>query len=243
MTTIRIRQHTIGHLLAFVIGASCLLAAGIPSAVDAAQTADVCAPAASPASSPVATAAGVSATPVLELPDTDLAWLDMQQILASGASDLATLATPGLQHEELLAFAQAQIQQAATDAETIENWQDAWYPGADVPVEYALTTIFNGKMDLDLPAGAGGVDTLGASGGIALICANDGPDDQIYLASSIDLAQQQIDLAQVAIVYATHPELIAYAQGVIDREQANIGQLLTWQEEWFGPPASPAATR
>jgi uncharacterized protein (DUF305 family) len=243
MTTNRIRRHTIGHLLAFVIGTSCLLAAGIPSAASAAQIADVCAPAASPASSPVTTASDVPATPVLELPETDLAWLDVQQILAKSASDFATLAIPGLQHEELVAFAQGQIEQAATDDETIENWQDAWYPGVDVPVEYALTTIFNGKMELDLPAGAGGVDTLGASGGIALICASEGPYDQIYLASSIDLAQQQIDLAQVAIVYATHPELVAYAQGVIDREQANIGQLLTWQEEWFGPPASPAANR
>jgi uncharacterized protein (DUF305 family) len=109
-----------------------------------------------------------------------------------------------------------------------------------VPLEHALTTIFNGKMELDLPAGAGGVDSLGASSAMALICANEGPYDQIYLTSSIDLAQQQIDLAQVALVYATQPDLVTYAQSVIDREQAAIGQLLTWQEEWFDPPASPA---
>lgn len=221
-----------------IVACFTVVTTGIPIRLVDAQDRASCIPTASPESSPVP---AVASPPAIELPDVDLAWLELQHLLATSAADLASLASTDLQHQELAAFGQAQIDQADADQQQIDDWRSAWYPDADFPLEDYLTTIDNGKMELDLPAGAGGLDSLGATGGISLICAQDGPYDLLFIQSSIDLAQQQIDLAQVAVVYGTHPELVEFANAVIARESASIAQLVTWQDLWFGPEASPVA--
>jgi hypothetical protein len=183
-----------------------------------------------------------AATPSVDLPDTDLAWMTLQEVLATSSESLALTAQPFLLHEELQSYAGAQIATASEDRETLAKWRETWYPGASYPLEYSLATIFNGKRQLDLPAGAGGSDAVGAESGIHQVCLHPDQADALYLQSSLDLAQQQIDLAQVAVVFAGIPEVVAYAQAVIEREQSNIGQLLTWQEELLNPQsATPAA--
>jgi uncharacterized protein (DUF305 family) len=186
---------------------------------------------------------GSDASPAAtELPDTDFAWMTLQELLASSSETLALTAQPFLLQEDLQAYAGAQIATAGKDLETLGTWRESWYPGASYPLEYSLATIFNGKRQLDLPAGAGGTGALGAESGISQLCLHPDQTDAIYLQSSLDLAQQQIDLAQVAVVFAGKPEIVAYAQEVIEREQTNIGQLLTWQEDLLNPEsATPAA--
>lgn len=191
---------------------------------------------------PVVTDVSTVATPAVELPDTDLAWINVQEILTTGSNDLATLALPDLLHDELRSYAEAQIATASSDLTTLAQWRDSLYPDADFPLTYSLATIFQGKMQLDLPAGAGGVGGVGAASAIQQLCNHPADADSIYLQASIDLAQQQIDLAQVASVFAIQPEIAGYADAIIEREQANIGQLLTWQEDWLNPDAAtPAA--
>jgi len=204
-----------------------------------AQTPELCLP--STPETDVAVEASPEASPVVALPDTDLAWMNVQDVLATSSADLATVALPDLVHEELRSYAEAQIATARTDLDAIETWRSTLYPDADFPLVASLATIFSGKQQLDLPAGAGGTDAVGASSAIQALCSHPADADMLYLQASIDLAQQQVELAQVAVVFAEQPEISGYAQEIIEREQANTGQLLTWQEEWLNPAAATPA--
>jgi uncharacterized protein (DUF305 family) len=186
---------------------------------------------------PEATVAAPESTPEKGDLELDLAYFTFQDILAEASIDLATLASRNLERPEIADFAAEQVEQAEADLATLEAWQEDLYPGVTADPFALLPLIDAVKMQLDLPAGLGGTSTAGLVPGIVELCTEEGPFDVLYLASAIDLAQQQIDLAQVAVIESGNPEIVEFATGVIERETAAIGQLVTWQNELAATPA------
>jgi uncharacterized protein (DUF305 family) len=172
--------------------------------------------------------------------DIDLAYLELQGILAGSSVQLAELAAANLKHEEIQGFAKAEIAEADADLEALDTLRTDLYPDAKGDLNQLLATIEHAKMELDLPAGVGGLESFGLVIGIGQMCLSEGPHDEAYLASAIDLSHQKIDLAQVAAVNSTNADITELATGLIERETAEIGQLITWQNQWFGSEATPA---
>lgn len=190
---------------------------------------------------PVASPAPDTASPTSAEPTLDLAWLTFQGMLASTVEDLATMPERQLDHPELAAFADASRATAQEDLAAIATLLDELAPAAGAPSAADLLAVLDqARQALDLPAGQGSVDALSGSAGIARICAAPPPHDELYLAAAIDLAQRQIDLAEVAIIGGSDQRVIELAQSVKDREESNLAHLYTWQETWFGP-GTPAA--
>jgi uncharacterized protein (DUF305 family) len=177
------------------------------------------------------------ATPGAPARDLDLAYITFQDILAEASIDLATVASRNLERPEIAEFAASQGEQAESDLATLETWREDLYPGVTTDPFVLLAVIDAVKMQLDLPAGLGGTSTAGLVPGIVELCTGEGPFDGIYLTSAIDLAQQQIDLAQVAVIESENPDIVEFATGIIERESAAIGQLVTWQNELAATPA------
>lgn len=65
-------------------------------------------------------------------------------------------------------------------------------------------------------------------------------DDQSFLAMMIQHHQAAVDMAQIALQRAEHPELKQLAQSIITSQQAEITQMRAWQQAWFGG-ATPTA--
>jgi uncharacterized protein (DUF305 family) len=181
--------------------------------------------------------AGTPASPEPTVRELESAYIVFQEMLSEAAIDFATLASANLEQPEIAVYADAQIAQAEGDLATLAGWEEELFPDASVDPNELLAVIDAVKMELDLPAGQGGVSTVGLVPGIAELCMGEGPFDQVYLAGAIDLAQQQIDLAQVAVVKSVNPEIVEFATGIIERESAAIGQLVTWQNELAATPA------
>jgi uncharacterized protein (DUF305 family) len=198
----------------------------IPVACAQIGTPEASQPAATPESSAIA--------------DIDLAYLELQGILGNSSIELAELATTSLEHNELKEFAEVEIAEAESEQATLGTLRQDLYPDAEVDLNQLLAIIEQAKMDLDLPAGEGGLESFGSVVGLGQMCLSDGPHDEIYLASAIDLSRQKIDLAQVAAINSTNADIVEFATELITRETAEIGQLVTWQNEWAEGVATPA---
>ena len=173
--------------------------------------------------------------------DIDYAYLILQGVLATATGELALLAATDLEHPELTDFASSVVTATESDQTQLQAWIDELYPEAEPDPNALLAMVESAKMQLDLPAGEGGLEAFGSVVGVGLICTSEGPFDEIYLTSAIDASQQQIDLAQVAVTNASNEDIVAYATALIGRESLAISRLLTWQNEWFGESATPAS--
>lgn len=65
-------------------------------------------------------------------------------------------------------------------------------------------------------------------------------DDESFIALMIEHHQGAIDMAQLALERAEHPEIRQLAQDIITAQQREIEQMRAWSQEWFGT-AAPAA--
>lgn len=67
-------------------------------------------------------------------------------------------------------------------------------------------------------------------------------DDQQFIAMMIPHHQMAIDMAEIALERAEHPEIKQAAQDIITAQQREIDQMTAWQHEWFGDATPSAST-
>ncbi|MCM8748269.1 DUF305 domain-containing protein [Thermomicrobiaceae bacterium CFH 74404] len=63
--------------------------------------------------------------------------------------------------------------------------------------------------------------------------------DEQFLAAMIEHHQGAIDMAEIALDRAEHPEVRQLSEEIIAAQQAEIEQMRAWQREWFGAEATP----
>jgi hypothetical protein len=203
-------------VLVAVIVWSAWLGLAAPS-VSALQNAAVCEAMATPA-------VQIAATPAAAI-TTDLAFAVIYSRLAQGSADMATVALANLESEDLQSLAVDESALAAKDLAQVQSLVPDVEPYlASDPIPF-LAVIESGKQQLDLPAGAGGTEGLGAEGAIASLCVSPEATDQTYVAAVLDLAAQKRDLALVEVVFGENSDLVSFAQTVLDRETTLIDTL------------------
>jgi uncharacterized protein (DUF305 family) len=63
--------------------------------------------------------------------------------------------------------------------------------------------------------------------------------DQMFIDMMTPHHQSAIEMAQIALERAEHEELRQMAQQMIDSQQADIEQMRTWRQEWYGSSETP----
>jgi uncharacterized protein (DUF305 family) len=184
-------------------------------------------------------------SPVLPMMEFELMFIDMMIPHHEGAVAMARVALARAEHEDVRQLAQAIIDVQSREIEQLRAWRNQWYPDAPhMPMEQMMETMM-GMMQGMPGVGAGqqmmemmqhGMD---AEGQMRALCETQGPFDLAFIDGMIAHHQSAILMAQAALQHAQHPELRAFAQGVIDAQQAEIEQMTRWRAEWYG--ATPAA--
>lgn len=88
-------------------------------------------------------------------------------------------------------------------------------------------------------AGAFGTYLVWSAQGTIIISQRDAPFDQRFIDMMVPHHEAAIAMAEIARSRASHGELRALADEIIDDQSAEIGQLRAWRESWFGSSETP----
>lgn len=67
--------------------------------------------------------------------------------------------------------------------------------------------------------------------------------DESFIEMMIPHHQDAIDMAELALKKAQHPELKALAQSIIQDQDREIKEMKTWYQQWFGQAVPPLSTQ
>jgi uncharacterized protein (DUF305 family) len=155
---------------------------------------------------------------------------------------MADLALAQAEHPELKALAQ-RIKEVQTDEiARMRAWYQAWYGTADVPQGWM--DQMHDAMTQALPGRPG--PGAGSFGGPAAMHADpasiDGvqPFDKAFIEHMVPHHQMAVMMSTMALRNAEQPELRQLLQSIISDQQAEIQQMLTWYQQWYGGTASRA---
>ena len=220
-------------LLAAVCGlllASTLLAAGTgangPSRTVTAQLATPatysCDFAGTPAATPAMAMMDGEATPTTM--DFDQTYIDMMLPHHASVIALAQAALPRLQNADLQTIAMNIISSQRAERQELSGYREQFYGSAtpepvDVVME-AMATTMPEAHDLMMADMA----MMDSDALVAEFCARSDAD-LAFIDLVIPHHQSAIAASQVAVTQATHPEIRAFAQRVIDAQQAEVDQM------------------
>ena len=88
-------------------------------------------------------------------------------------------------------------------------------------------------------AGTGIAYLVWSASGTITVSQRDAPFDQRFIDMMVPHHEAAIAMAEIAQSLATHDELRALADEIIETQSAEIGQLRTWRESWFGSSETP----
>ena len=75
--------------------------------------------------------------------------------------------------------------------------------------------------------------------GTITVSQRDAPFDQRFIDMMVPHHEAAIAMAEIARTRATHDELRALADEIIDVQTAEVEQLLAWRASWFGSSQTP----
>lgn len=64
-----------------------------------------------------------------------------------------------------------------------------------------------------------------------------------FLTGMIDHHQMAVDMAEICLDNATHSELTAMCEGIVASQSAQIDQMQSWLQDWYGVSHEPEMTR
>jgi uncharacterized protein (DUF305 family) len=100
-----------------------------------------------------------------------------------------------------------------------------------------------------------GLVVTGSATGVALAFRNQSPTvlaqnsmqmgwtDQSFIEMMIPHHQDAVEMAEMALKKAQHPELKTLAQNIIRDQEREIQQMETWYQQWFNQPVPPLSTQ
>lgn len=170
----------------------------------------------------------------MELPEFDLAYIDMMLPHHESVIALAEVALPRLDDPRLIHMAANIIASQSAEQERMLELRDEWYPDAE-PVSMAQMMELMPSMGGDM---AHMDEVMSAEWQVRTFCASENPD-LAFIEQTIPHHQMAIDVSEDALERAVHPELKEIAREVIDAQQAEIDQLEEIRAELTGE-ATPA---
>jgi uncharacterized protein (DUF305 family) len=233
--------------LLILLGAFLLSTAYAPTA---AQTEDPCASAESSgheghemASTPEAPGhEGMEMGEAGELPPVDLAFLVLMDPHHEGAIAMSKVALERSERPEIQGLAQSIIDSQTAEQEQLRAWQTAWYADAPEYTEEQYMMAFDAaSAELGTPAAEDGMGMMhmDPAADVATLCGATGDFDLAFIDLMISHHQAAVEMANVEIAAGTQPELVAFAEGVIEAQSAEITQMQEWRDAWF--VATPAS--
>lgn len=180
--------------------------------------------------------------PAAELPDLDLAFIDLMTPHHEGAVVMSEIALVRAERPEIVDLARSIIDSQTAEQDQMREWRSVWYPDAPEYDDATLLSAFDTvQAELGVPADAGAVhDHMDPAADARAICSAAEPFDLAFIDRMISHHQAAIGMAEVVLVAGEREEIRTFAQAVIDDQSAEIAQMQVWREQWFG--ATPAAT-
>jgi uncharacterized protein (DUF305 family) len=170
-----------------------------------------------------------------EAAEFDQLYLDMMlphhgSVIALSEAALAHLTDP-----RLIEIAEAIISAQTAENEQLTTWRTEWY-GSGEPATDEASMI---QMLEAMPVGT--MDEMmlqmDATAQVSAFCAAENPD-LAFIEQVIPHHQMAIDVSEIAVEQAVHPELAEFAEGVITAQQAEIDQLEAIRAELGATPES-----
>lgn len=181
------------------------------------------------------------ASPAAELPQLDLAFIDLMVPHHEGAILMSEIALGRAEHGEIVMLAESIVREQSAEQEQLMAWRAEWFAGSPEYSEAELMAVFDMAMaEMDMAADQGGLEHLDPATDAAALCAVEGSFDMAFIDRMLSHHRAAIDMANVVLVSGEHEELRAFAQNVIAAQQAEIDQMEIWRAEWFG--GTPAAS-
>lgn len=140
----------------------------------------------------------------------DAAFIDSMIAHHEGAIVMANQALEQAERPEIRELATAIIDAQEAEIGKMKEWRTAWFP--------------------DLPETTG----MGMDMGMMEVPEGAEPFDQRFIQAMIPHHEGAVMMAQDALQKAEHQEIKDLAQEIITAQEAEIAQMKTWLQEWYG---------
>lgn len=91
-----------------------------------------------------------------------------------------------------------------------------------------------GPNGLTCPGGGACFGGRDATGGVSPRGEADGSMDAMFIVGMVPHHEDAIEMAELALTRAEHPELKELAQRIIDAQSAEVEQMEEWYLDWYG---------
>jgi uncharacterized protein (DUF305 family) len=96
-----------------------------------------------------------------------------------------------------------------------------------------VLVLFASAAALAVAAGCGGDDADGSATPAAT--SSSVPFDRAFIDAMVPHHESAIEMAETALAAGlSQPDLVDVANDIVESQQAEIDQMLSWREEWFG---------
>ena len=167
----------------------------------------------------------------------DQFYIDMMIPHHASIVALSQAALPRLQDDRLVAIAKTIVAAQTTEIDELRDYREQWY-GSSEPIpmdEHAMMQLMPDMvMSMDDMMVQMDADTQ-----VALFCAADDPD-RVFIDLVIPHHLSAIAVSEAALDQATHDEIGAFAERVINDQQREISELSIIRQERYGS-VSPEA--
>ena len=179
----------------------------------------------------VATPISDESTPAAATPapaeSFDLAFIDMMIPHHRSAIAMAQVALLRAEHPEVRTLAQSIIVSQGLEIAQMQAWRDAWFPNVRImpmdQIQRALGTNMSGMGSMMNPE----METQS-------LCNATGQFDEAFIQQMLPHHASAVNVSQIALTRAFHPEITAIAREIIEAQQREIAELQTWLSAWYG---------
>ena len=183
-----------------------------------------------------------TAMPGAEVPGTgtmdfDQMFINMMVPHHQGAVEMAKIAQERAEHPEVKEMADAIITGQEEEITQMKAWKQQWYGSSDTPSMSEMPSLE------EMPGMGGSGHAMDMQAEVDQLKNAAEPFDLAFIDAMIPHHQSAIDAAQMALNQATHPEVKALAQEIIDAQLKEIEQMNAWREAWYpDAEAAPSTT-
>lgn len=163
--------------------------------------------------------------------EIDEQFINMMVPHHQGAVEMARIALERSQRPEIKEMANAIIASQEAEITQMKGWKQQWYGSSDTPPMSEMPM-------LQTMPGMGMGHPMDMQADVDALQNAPEPFDLAFIDAMIPHHQSAIDAALLVINEAVHPEMRELAQQVIDAQQKEIDQMMSWRQEWY--PDAPA---
>jgi uncharacterized protein (DUF305 family) len=156
----------------------------------------------------------------------DLRFIDGMIPHHEGALVMAEAALKNSQRPEIRQLAENIIAAQQEEIAQMQEWRAAWYPEAPtVPIMY------HAEMQHDMPMSQEMISAMRMDMDLGKA---DEEFDRRFIDAMIPHHEGAVAMAEDLKEKSTRPELQALADAIITSQQAEIGQMVQWRQDWYG---------